>query len=195
MRAGTVPVGCYRLTMPTRTDTWLRNLTDERDGAALYEGLAALESDPERAQSFRSLAAGERRHAEVWTRKLAEAGASIPADHPSSRIRVLLWLARRLGTSAVLPLVLENEGNDAEKYRQQGGEAEASALRAARDWPAVLRSVASLKPAVDAFFEGVLVMAEDPLLRRNRLGLMRRVGALFADVADFRRIQAEAPRA
>jgi len=41
----------------------------------------------------------------------------------------------------------------------------------------------------------VLVMAEDPLLRQNRLGLMRRVGALFADVADFRRIQAEAPHA
>ncbi len=72
-------------------------------------------------------------------------------------------------------------------------EAEAAALRAARDWPAVLRTVASLKPAVDAFFDGVLVMAEDPRLRQNRLGLVRRVGALFADVADFRRLQAEAP--
>ncbi len=114
--------------MPTRTDTWLQNLTDERDGAALYEGLADVESDPARAQSFRSLAAGERRHAEVWERKLAEAGAAVPPNRPSSRIRVLIWLARRLGTSAVLPLVLENEGNDAEKYQQQRGEAEASAM-------------------------------------------------------------------
>jgi glycyl-tRNA synthetase beta chain len=69
--------------------------------------------------------------------------------------------------------------------------AEVAALRAARDYPAVLRAVAGLKPAVDEFFDDVLVMAEDPALRANRLALMRRVAALFADVADFRKIQAE----
>ena len=43
------------------------------------------------------------------------------------------------------------------------------------------------------FFDDVLVMAEEPDgARQNRLGLMRRVAALFADVADFRKIQAEA---
>ena len=113
--------------MESRTDLWLQNLVDERDGAALYDGLAAVEHDPERARSFRELAAGERRHADIWARKLEKAGAPLPPDRPSPRIRVLIWLARRLGTSAVLPLVLENEGNDAEKYQQQGGEAEALA--------------------------------------------------------------------
>jgi glycyl-tRNA synthetase beta chain len=34
-------------------------------------------------------------------------------------------------------------------------------------------------------------MADDAALRDNRLALMKRVGALFADVADFRKIQAE----
>jgi glycyl-tRNA synthetase beta chain len=38
-----------------------------------------------------------------------------------------------------------------------------------------------------------MVMAEDPRVRANRLALMRRVAALFADVADFRKIQAELP--
>ncbi len=104
-----------------RAHLWLQNLVDEWDGAALYEGLAAVEKDPERARSFRDLAAGERRHADVWTRKLQDAGAPLPPERPSSRVRTLLWLARRLGTAAVLPLVVENEGNDAEKYRQQGG--------------------------------------------------------------------------
>ncbi|HSB20380.1 MAG TPA: glycine--tRNA ligase subunit beta [Anaeromyxobacteraceae bacterium] len=99
------------------------------------------------------------------------------------------------GAAGVEPALLRDEAERALFAEIVRVEAEASALRAARDWPAVLRSVASLKPAVDAFFEGVLVMAEDPLLRQNRLGLMRRVGALFADVADFRRIQAEAPHA
>ncbi|HVO19039.1 MAG TPA: glycine--tRNA ligase subunit beta [Anaeromyxobacter sp.] len=72
-------------------------------------------------------------------------------------------------------------------------EEEARALRAARDYPAVLRTVATLEPAVARFFDEVLVMAEDPALRSNRLGLLRRVGALFQDLADFRRIQAELP--
>ncbi|HET7752927.1 MAG TPA: VIT1/CCC1 family protein [Anaeromyxobacteraceae bacterium] len=107
--------------MPERTDLWLLNLVDERDGAALYEGLAQIEKDPSRARSFRELAEGERRHAEVWLRKLERAGAPLPPDRPSSRIRVLLWLARRLGTGAVLPLVVENEGKDADKYASQGG--------------------------------------------------------------------------
>jgi glycyl-tRNA synthetase beta chain len=70
---------------------------------------------------------------------------------------------------------------------------EVAALRAARDYPAVLRAVAGLKPAVDAFFDDVLVMAEDAAVRANRLALMRRVASLFADVADFRKIQAELP--
>jgi len=65
--------------------------------------------------------------------------------------------------------------------------------RRRRDWAAVLRSVASLKPDVDRFFDDVLVMAEDPALRANRLGLMKRVSDLFADIADFRKIQAELP--
>jgi glycyl-tRNA synthetase beta chain len=72
-------------------------------------------------------------------------------------------------------------------------EREAAALRTRRDYPAILRAVATLKPAIDAFFDGVMVMADDPPVRANRLALMRRVAALFADIADFRKIQAELP--
>jgi glycyl-tRNA synthetase beta chain len=72
-------------------------------------------------------------------------------------------------------------------------EGEAKDRRAARDYAATLQAVAGLGPAVDRFFDEVLVMAEEPALRANRLGLMKRVGALFADVADFRKIQAELP--
>jgi glycyl-tRNA synthetase beta chain len=72
-------------------------------------------------------------------------------------------------------------------------EREATALRGRRDYPAILRAVATLKPAIDTFFTDVMVMAEDPRVRANRLALMRRVAALFGDVADFRKIQAELP--
>ncbi len=109
--------------MASRTDLWLQNLIDERDGAALYEGLARHERDPGRARSFRELALAERRHAELWQRKLEREGVVIPPDRPSSRVRAIVWLARRLGSAAVVPMVLETEADDADKYDRQGGEA------------------------------------------------------------------------
>jgi VIT1/CCC1 family predicted Fe2+/Mn2+ transporter len=113
--------------MNPRTDLWLQNLTDEREGAALYEGLAKYEKDPGRAQSFLEMAADERRHAAIWERKLEKEGVLLPDDRPSSRVRALVWLARRLGSAAVVPMVLEAEAVDAAKYDQQGGEATAIA--------------------------------------------------------------------
>jgi VIT1/CCC1 family predicted Fe2+/Mn2+ transporter len=113
--------------MNPRTDLWLQNLVDERDGAALYEGLARHEKDPEKARSFLEIAGAERRHAEVWAKKLEKEGVALPNDRPSSRIRALIWLARRLGTAAVVPMVLEAERMDADKYDAQGGDAVAIA--------------------------------------------------------------------
>jgi VIT1/CCC1 family predicted Fe2+/Mn2+ transporter len=113
--------------MNPRTDLWMQNLIDERDGAALYEGLAEHEKDLAKAASFREIALAERRHADLWQKKLEREGVPIPPDRPSSRIRALVWLARRLGTAAVVPMVLEAEAGDAAKYDAQGGEASAIA--------------------------------------------------------------------
>src|SRR5512132_5047 len=113
--------------MDPRTDLWMQNLIDERDGAALYEGLAKYEKDQSKAASFREIALAERRHADIWQKKLEREGVEIPPDRPSSRVRALVWLARRLGTAAVYPMVLEAEAGDADKYDAQGGEAVAIA--------------------------------------------------------------------
>lgn len=51
-----------------------------------------------------------------------------------------------------------------------------------------LLDIASLRPAVDAFFDGVLVMAPDDRVRNNRLGLLRAIADLFARVADFSKL-------
>ncbi len=99
------------------------------------------------------------------------------------------------GAARVDPALLRDEAERHLHAELQRVEQEVNARRAARDYPGVLRNVATLEPAVAKFFEDVLVMAEDPALRANRLGLMRRVGALFADLADFRKIQAELPLA
>ncbi|HET7823895.1 MAG TPA: glycine--tRNA ligase subunit beta [Anaeromyxobacter sp.] len=72
--------------------------------------------------------------------------------------------------------------------------ARVGADKQARNYVAALRGIADIKPAVDEFFEKVLVMADDDAVRRNRLALMREISSLFADVADFRKIQADAPQ-
>lgn len=48
-----------------------------------------------------------------------------------------------------------------------------------------------LKPAIDAFFEAVMVNAEDPALRANRLSLLQSVADLFITFADFSAVMVE----
>jgi glycyl-tRNA synthetase beta chain len=48
-----------------------------------------------------------------------------------------------------------------------------------------LRLLAGLRPAVDGFFDEVMVNAEDEGLRRNRLNLLHCLRQLFLDVADI----------
>lgn len=54
-----------------------------------------------------------------------------------------------------------------------------------RDYAAALARLATLRPAVDAFFDGVMVNAEDVALRRNRLALLAGLRALFTRIADL----------
>ncbi len=61
-------------------------------------------------------------------------------------------------------------------------------LLSAGDVESALLSVAGLRPAVDAFFEGVMVMAPDEKLRKNRLAILSEVASLFNLFADFSKI-------
>jgi glycyl-tRNA synthetase beta chain len=60
------------------------------------------------------------------------------------------------------------------------------------DFSGALKEITGLKPAVDAFFDKVTVMADDKELRENRVRFLVEIGALFNQVADFSKIQAEA---
>jgi glycyl-tRNA synthetase beta chain len=55
-----------------------------------------------------------------------------------------------------------------------------------------LVTLARLRKPVDAFFETVLVMAEEEKIRFNRLSLLLEISSLFHDVADFSKIVTEA---
>jgi glycyl-tRNA synthetase beta chain len=61
-------------------------------------------------------------------------------------------------------------------------------LLARRDYTAALRELARLRPAVDAFFDKVMVMADDAAVRANRLHLLASVQRLFLEVADLSRL-------
>ena len=62
------------------------------------------------------------------------------------------------------------------------------ALRGRQQYKAALESIASLRPAIDGFFDQVMVMAPEPHLRKNRLALIASVLKDFSRIADFSEI-------
>jgi glycyl-tRNA synthetase beta chain len=61
---------------------------------------------------------------------------------------------------------------------------------ARRDYVAVLGRLARLRPQVDAFFDGVLVNADDPAVRGNRLALLQRLADRLGGVAAIEYLSA-----
>jgi glycyl-tRNA synthetase beta chain len=61
---------------------------------------------------------------------------------------------------------------------------------AVNDYAGSLKVLAQAKEPVDAFFNDVMVMAEDPKLRGNRVALLRELHALMNQVADISRLAA-----
>ncbi len=66
---------------------------------------------------------------------------------------------------------------------------EAGPLFADRRYEEALKRLAALRTTVDRFFDEVMVMAEDPKVRENRLALLKRLGDLFLGAADISRLQ------
>jgi glycyl-tRNA synthetase beta chain len=68
-------------------------------------------------------------------------------------------------------------------------------LRAGRDYGAAMMEIAKLRPAVDKFFDKVMVMVEDDDLRANRLALLQTLVKEFSTIADFSEIVTEGKEA
>ena len=65
---------------------------------------------------------------------------------------------------------------------------EVESLRASQHYPAALERIATLRPAIDGFFDQVMVMAPEAHLRTNRLALIAAVLRDFSRIADFSEI-------
>ena len=66
---------------------------------------------------------------------------------------------------------------------------EVQPLIAKGDYTAVLDKLANLRVPVDSFFDNVMVNAEDPALRQNRLAILNTLQGLFLQVADISVLQ------
>ncbi|MDF1763717.1 MAG: glycine--tRNA ligase subunit beta [Oleibacter sp.] len=58
-------------------------------------------------------------------------------------------------------------------------------LMANADYSAALNELAGLRTAVDAFFDNVMVMADDDAVKNNRLALLKQLQGLFIGIADI----------
>ena len=66
---------------------------------------------------------------------------------------------------------------------------EVQPLIAKGDYTAVLDKLANLRAPVDSFFDNVMVNAEEPALRQNRLAILNTLQGLFLQVADISVLQ------
>jgi glycyl-tRNA synthetase beta chain len=84
-------------------------------------------------------------------------------------------------------LLTEPQEKDlADAYGRVAGEVERR--RAAREYRRALEEISTLRPAVDRFFDKVLVMAENREVRQNRLRLLKKLDELFSGIAHFAEI-------
>ena len=119
---------------------WREHWQDESDAAFLYDVLAQGEPDAGRRETYRGLAAVERRHTALWAKLLAENGAPVPhaGARPGLRARILASLGRRFGAGFLLPILLREEGREVKGYlslhqSSRAADAKAVSLTLARE--------------------------------------------------------------
>jgi vacuolar iron transporter family protein len=95
---------------------WIHHLEDEADAAFLYRELAQAERDPGRSEIYSKLAAVEDRHVDMWRKLLADNGHAVGVPAPSRGARLRAWLAHRLGSGVLLPMLLQEEGREVKGY-------------------------------------------------------------------------------
>lgn len=93
------------------------------------------------------------------------------------------------GTDApVDPALFQDAAEGALHEAFQSVKSSVDAKIVAGAWLEALTGIATLRGPVDAFFDQVMVMAEDEKIRANRLALLTAIARMFGRIADFARI-------
>jgi len=110
------------------------------------------------------------------------------------RIRNILEKSAGAGdkrqTGVRIELLREPAERELYNAAQQIGE-EATGKRKSKKYREALETISGLRPAVDRFFDKVLVMVEEEELRRNRLALLGSLLKEFSTIADFSELGGE----
>jgi glycyl-tRNA synthetase beta chain len=149
-------------------------------------GLAPEVFESVRARRPASLADFDARIMAVSAFLQLDAAASLAASN--KRIANIL---RQAGNEAYGPVHVGELKDAAEKHLYQAlvtARASVDPLLERRAYRGALTRLAELRPAVDAFFDDVMVMVDDEAVRSNRLALLSGLRALFLDVADISRL-------
>ncbi|MBI1357748.1 MAG: glycine--tRNA ligase subunit beta [Acidobacteria bacterium] len=107
------------------------------------------------------------------------------------RVRNILEKAGGVEAYAAKPLdeSLLEAGAEGDLYAAfQTVQQDAASARSGGDYPGALERIASLRPALDRFFEDVLVMAKDDAIRENRLAFLAKLLRELSTIADFSEI-------
>lgn len=148
---------------------------DEGVEVAVYQAVRAVsptspldfDQRVQAVQAFRALpqaaalAAANKRVSNLLSKAEGQVAASVEAHHFDNPSEFALNAAIQQAEHAVQPLA------------------------AARQYNLALSQLANLREPVDAFFEAVLVNAEDPVVRANRYALLAKLRGLFLGVADI----------
>jgi len=186
--AQAVPVFGDLVTDPTVA---LSGFVFERLAGALREqGFSALEVDAVLALRPQRLGDVAKRLAAV--RAFAALPAADALAAANKRINNILKKsdAATLADAHVSPALLQEAAEVALFVAMQRVVAKADQQFAVGDYTASLQTLAELRAPVDAFFEGVMVNADMPDVRLNRLGLLKALSEAMNRVADLSRLAA-----
>jgi len=114
--------------------------------------------------------------------KLPEAQSLAAAN---KRIGNILRQAGDVGAGDIDSALVESGAEQDLLAALRSAEIDIAPLAKARDYVGLLKRLASLREPVDRFFDGVMVMVDDPAKRTNRLRLLARLRGLFLRVADI----------
>ena len=115
-------------------------------------------------------------------RRLPEAETLAAAN---KRVSNILSKAEGVVATEINTALLQESAEQALASAVEAAEQAIAPLAAQRQYQPTLERLAALREPVDAFFEQVLVNADDPAVKANRYALLARLRGLFLGVADI----------
>lgn len=163
-------------------DRLLGYYSDQGIGSEVFDAVAALK--PANLFDF-----DRRLRAVIAFSNLPEAASLAAANKRIGNIlKQAVEKSIKLGNNIEITTALEAGAETELKSAIEAAYADSKPLADNRDYVAVLSRLAQLQAPVNAFFDNVMVMVDDPVKRQNRLNMLNELHNMFMRVADVARL-------